>query len=110
MITEELLGAYLEGNLSAEEAKYVEAELASDPDLQEVADDVYAYVDEPAPYEPDLDDIDLPIVDAEPAEIICVEVDDEACEWDAADDEISIDPVDDIDDGFEFIDDPCSDL
>lgn len=108
MINEELLGAYLEGNLSDQEKAYVESELANDPDLQDLADDVYAYADEPAPYELDLDDIDLPDIEAEPAEIIYAEADDDtaACDWDADTDFID----DDNDDGFEFLDDTCADL
>lgn len=39
-ISEEMLGAYLEGNLTADEAGYVESCLKSDMDLQELVDDV----------------------------------------------------------------------
>lgn len=108
MITEELLGAYLEGNLSDQENTYVERELANDPDLQDLADDVYAYVDEPAPYELDLDDIDLPVIDAESDELTLVEVepDDEPVFGDWEEDTLIDDSVDD----FDFIDDPCDDL
>ena len=39
-ISEEMLGAYLEGNLTAEEVGYVESCLKSDIDLQELVDEV----------------------------------------------------------------------
>ncbi len=39
-ISEEMLGAYLEGNLTAEEVGYVESYLKSDIDLQELVDEV----------------------------------------------------------------------
>lgn len=39
-ISEEMLGAYLEGNLTAEEVGYVESCLKSDVDLQELVDEV----------------------------------------------------------------------
>lgn len=109
MINEELIGAYLEGNLSDQENAYVESEIALDPDLQDLVDDVYAYDDEPAPYELDLDDIDLPVVDAETAgdDYAEVEIDDDPaiCDW--VDDDLSTDiTTEDIDDGFEFVDDP----
>lgn len=39
-ISEEMLGAYLEGNLTAEEVGYVEALLVLDKDLQELVDEV----------------------------------------------------------------------
>ena len=106
MITEELLGAYLEGNLTDQETAYVERELANDPDLQDLADDVYAYADEPAPYALDLDDIDLPAIEADYEEIIDIDLNDDPAinDWDDAD-------IDDgLDDGFEFIDDACTDL
>lgn len=104
MISEELLGAYLEGTLTGQEAAYVESQLDIDPDLQALADDVFAYADEPAPYELDLDDIDLPVADVEMVEEAYAEADvyDDAalCDWEP--EEIS---AGDIDDGFEFIDD-----
>ena len=39
-ISEEMLGAYLEGNLTADEVCYVESCLKSDIDLQELVDEV----------------------------------------------------------------------
>ena len=39
-ISEEILGAYLEGNLTAEEVGYVETCLKSDIDMQELVDEV----------------------------------------------------------------------
>lgn len=39
-ISEEMLGAYLEGNLTAEEVGYVETCLKSDIDMQELVDEV----------------------------------------------------------------------
>lgn len=41
MINEEMLGAYLEGNLSPAEMMAMEQELAQNPELQALADDVY---------------------------------------------------------------------
>lgn len=110
MINEELLGAYLEGNLSENEAAYVESQLAADPDLQDLADDAYAYVDEDAPYALDLDDIDLPAIETEPVELVYAEVDadedQDTYDWETDDDPQTDDSADD----FDFIDDPCADL
>ena len=39
-ISEEMLGAYLEGNLTAEEVGYVESVLESDKGLQELVDEI----------------------------------------------------------------------
>ena len=39
-ISEEMLGAYLEGNLTADEVGYVESCLKSDIDLQELVDEI----------------------------------------------------------------------
>lgn len=110
MISEEMLGAYLEGNLTDQEAAYVESELALDPDLQDLADDVYANVDEAAPYELDLDDIDLPEFADEPAEIVYAEIEEDVepdiCDWDT----VADDSIADTADGLDFIDDSIDDL
>ena len=72
-ISEEMLGAYLEGNLTAEEVGYVESCLKSDVDLQELVDEVgytgqdwvnEAVVDLNPEYSAyGFDDFDLPEVD-----------------------------------------------
>lgn len=72
-ISEEMLGAYLEGNLTAEEVGYVETCLKSDIDMQELVDEVgytgqdwvnEAVVDLNPEYSAyGFDDFDLPEVD-----------------------------------------------
>lgn len=71
-ISEEMLGAYLEGNLTADEVCYVESCLKSDVDLQELVDEIDytgqdwvngAIVDlNPEHYAYGFDDFDLPEV------------------------------------------------
>ena len=72
-ISEEMLGAYLEGNLTAEEVGFVETCLKSDIDMQELVDEVgytgqdwvnEAVVDMNPEYSAyGFDDFDLPEVD-----------------------------------------------